>query len=193
MRLENKTVVVTGASAGMGAAIAQRFVEEGANVVAVARRLERLEELAESVKDAPGKLVPCQGDISNPETSQRMIDLAVKTFARLDVLVNNAGIMDDNTAVGDVSDEMIDRLFRVNIYGPLYAMRQAVRAFLAQGDEGGNIINIASVGAAHTITYHRKGSTIRQTAADKGVLVVRPYSSGIGPANHSHGHSSLPG
>ena len=57
--------------------------------------------------------------------------------------------MDDNTAVGDVSDEMIDRLFRVNIYGPLYAMRQAVRAFLAQGDEGGNIINIASVGAAH--------------------------------------------
>ena len=149
MRLENKTVVVTGASAGMGAAIAQRFVEEGANVVAVARRLERLEELAESVKDAPGKLVPCQGDISNPETSQRMIDLAVKTFARLDVLVNNAGIMDDNTAVGDVSDEMIDRLFRVNIYGPLYAMRQAVRAFLAQGDEGGNIINIASVGAAH--------------------------------------------
>ena len=65
------------------------------------------------------------------------------------MLVNNAGIMDDNTAVGDVSNEMIERLFRVNTYGPLYAMRKAVQVFLAQGEDSGNIINITSVGAAH--------------------------------------------
>ena len=149
MRLENKSIVVTGASAGMGHAIVERFAQEGANIIAVARRLDRLEELAESLKDAPGRVVPCQGDMGDPETSVRMIDLAVKEFGRLDVLVNNAGIMDDNTAVGDVSDEMLYELFRVNTYGPIYAMRKAVQTFIAQGEEQGNIINITSVGAVH--------------------------------------------
>ena len=149
MRLAGKTAVVTGASAGMGEAIAALFAREGANVVAVARRLDRLEQLAAAEKDAPGKILPCRGDIGEPATSRRMVDLAVTSFGRLDILVNNAGIMDDNTAVGDVSDEMIHDLLRVNTCGPLYAMREAIRAFLAQGDEGGNIINIASVGAVH--------------------------------------------
>ena len=149
MRLENKSVVVTGASAGMGQAIVERFVQEGANVVAVARRLDRLETLVESLKDAPGRVVPCQGDISDPEASVKMIDLAVKEFGQLDVLVNNAGIMDDNTAVGDVADEMVYKLFEVNTYGPIYAMRKAVQTFIAQGDEQGNIINVTSVGGMH--------------------------------------------
>ena len=137
MRLAGKTAIVTGASAGIGEAIAALFAREGANVVAVARRLDRLEQLAAAEKDAPGKIVPCRGDIGEPSTSRRMVDLAVTSFGRLDILVNNAGIMDDNTAVGDVSDEMIHDLLRVNTCGPLYAMREAVRAFLAQGDEGG--------------------------------------------------------
>ena len=149
MRLENKSVVVTGASAGMGHAIATRFAEEGANVIAMARRQDRLEALAETMKGAPGKIIPFVGDIGIEETSTAMIDLAVKEFGRLDVLVNNAGIMDDMSPVGEMSNEMLDELMRVNAYGPIYAMRKAVRVFLAQGDEGGNIINIASVGAVH--------------------------------------------
>ena len=149
MRLENMSIVVTGASAGMGWAIVERFAHEGANIIAVARRLDRLQELAESLNDAPGKVIPCQGDMGDPETSVKMIDLAVKEFGRLDVLVNNAGIMDDNTAVGDVSDEMLHELFRVNTYGPIYAMRKAVQTFIAQGENQGNIINITSVGAVH--------------------------------------------
>ena len=104
MRLAGKTAIVTGASAGMGEAIAALFAREGANVVAVARRLDRLEQLAAAEKAAPGKILPCRGDIGEPATSRRMVDLAVKSFGRLDILVNNAGIMDDNTAVGDVSD-----------------------------------------------------------------------------------------
>lgn len=148
MKLEGKSIVVTGASAGMGQAIVTLFVQEGANVIAVARRKERLDALAEELKDAPGKVVPFVGDVSDPAACDGMIDAAVKEFGRLDVLVNNAGIMDDNTAVGDVSNEMIERLFRVNTYGPLYAMRKAVQVFLDQGEEG-NIINITSVGAFH--------------------------------------------
>ena len=135
MRLEGKSVVVTGASAGMGQAIVERFAAEGANVVAVARRMERLEELAASLKDAPGRVVPFAGDIGDPKTAVDMIDKAIAEFGRLDILVNNAGIMDDNTAVGDVSDEMLERLFRVNTYGPIYAMRKAVKVFMDQAGE----------------------------------------------------------
>lgn len=150
MRLENKSIVVTGASAGIGRAIVELFASEGANVVAVARRGNLLDELAESLADAPGRVMPFAGDIGEEKTSDGMIDLAVKTFGKLDVLVNDAGIMDDNTAIADMSNEMLYELFRVNTFGALYAMRKAVQVFLAQGDEtGGNIINIASVGAIH--------------------------------------------
>ncbi|HIZ23480.1 MAG TPA: SDR family oxidoreductase [Candidatus Blautia faecigallinarum] len=148
MRLENKVIVVTGASAGMGKAIVERFAQEGAKIVAVARRMDRLTELAESLKDAPGEVVPYAGDVSKREDDEGMIEYAVEKFGRLDVLINNAGIMDDNTAVGDVSDEMLDRQIRVNALGPIYAMRKAVEVFLKQGD-GGNIINTCSVGAIH--------------------------------------------
>ena len=148
MRLENKVIVVTGSSAGMGKAIVERFAQEGAKIVAVARRMERLTKLAESLKGAPGEVVPYAGDVSKREDDEGMIEYAVENFGRLDVLINNAGIMDDNTAVGDVSDEMLDRQIRVNALGPIYAMRKAVEVFLKQGD-GGNIINTCSVGAVH--------------------------------------------
>jgi len=153
MRLENKSVVVTGASAGMGRAIVELFVQEGANVVAVARRKERLDELAESLKDAPGKIVTFVGDVSKLEDNEAMIECALAEFGQFDVLVNNAGIMDDMSAIGDMSDELLEKLIRVNTFGPFYAMRKAVQVFLAQGEEeeGGTIINIASAGAEHHV------------------------------------------
>ena len=149
MKLNGKSVVVTGASSGMGKAIVERFAKEGANIIAVARRKERLDALAESLKEASGKVVPFVGDVSKEETMVSAIDLAVKEFGRLDVLVNNAGIMDDMSPIGDVKNEKIEQVFAVNVYGPMYAMRKAVQVFLAQGD-GGNIINVASLGALRT-------------------------------------------
>ena len=146
MRLTNKSVVVTGASSGMGKSIVELFAREGANVVAVARRLERLEALAESLKDAPGKVIPFAGDVSREDNLVAAIDLAVKEFGKLDVLVNNAGIMDDMSPIGDVKNEKIEQIFAVNVYGPMYSMRKAVQVFLEQGT-GGNIINVASLGA----------------------------------------------
>jgi len=149
MKLKGKSVVVTGASSGMGKAIVERFVKEGANIIAVARRKERLDALAQSLKDAPGKVVPFVGDVSRAETMEGAIDLAVNEFGRMDVLVNNAGIMDDMSPIGDVKNEKIDQVFAVNVYGPMYAMRKAVQVFLEQGG-GGNIINVASFGAMRT-------------------------------------------
>ncbi|MCD7859525.1 MAG: SDR family oxidoreductase [Firmicutes bacterium] len=145
MKLQGKSVVVTGASSGMGKAIVELFAREGASVVAVARRQSRLEELAASLADAPGRVLPYVGDVSKKETNEGMIDYAVAQFGRLDILVNNAGVMDDMSPIGDVTDERFDQVMKINTYGPMYAMRKAVQVFLQQG--GGNIINVASIGA----------------------------------------------
>lgn len=148
MRLEGKSIVVTGASSGMGKAIVELFVKEGANVVAVARRKERLEALADSIKDEPGKMVIYAGDVSKREDDEAMIDLAVKEFGKLDVLINNAGVMDDMAAIAEASDEKYEYVMGINVYGPLASMRKACQVFLAQGN-GGNIINVSSIGSMH--------------------------------------------
>ena len=141
-RLDGKVCIVTGASAGIGRATAELFCREGAKVVAVARREERLKELAEECKDLPGELV------WYAETAVGMVKKAVETFGKLDVAVNDAGIMDDNTAIADLSDEMLHETFRINTFGLMYGMREECRQYLAQG-EGGVIVNICSVGATH--------------------------------------------
>ena len=145
-KLTGKTAVVTGASSGMGKEIVTLFAKEGANVVAVARRKERLEELAASLADAEGKVAVYPGDISSKEINEGMIDFAVETFGGFDILVNNAGIMDDMAAVGDFSDERFASVFAVNVNGPFYATRKAVNTFKANGTKG-SIVHIASEGA----------------------------------------------
>ncbi len=148
MKLTGKSVVVTGASSGMGKAIVELFVNEGATVVAVARRKERLDALAESLKDAPGKIIAFAGDVSKREDNEAMIDLAVKEFGKLDILVNNAGVMDDMAPIAEVTDEKYEYVMQINVYGPMAAMRKACQVFLEQG-KGGNIINVSSIGSMH--------------------------------------------
>lgn len=163
MRFEGKSVVVTGASSGMGRQIAYDFAKEGATVVAVARRQERLAELAAQVEadGLPGKILPFVGDVSSRETNDAMIDFAVEQTGKLDVLVNNAGIMDGFEPIGDISDERWEKVFAVNVNGPMYAMRKAVQIMLGQ-ESRGSIVNVASIGgtngaragAAYTASKH---------------------------------------
>lgn len=148
MRFKDKVVVVTGASSGMGRAISQAFAKEGATVVAVARRKERLEELAESCKDEAGRIIPFPGDVSLKEVNEAMIDLAVKEGGAIDILVNNAGIVDEFMPVGEVSDELWKRVMTLNVDGPMYACRKAIQ-YMVEQENGGNIINIASIGGLH--------------------------------------------
>ena len=170
MKLEGKTAVVTGASSGMGREIAYYFAKEGANVIAVARRAERLNELVEQTKDFDGKIVAFSADITDKEKVEEMVDEAVKLFGKMDIIVNNAGIMDDMSGVGDVSDEMFDKVFDLNVKAALYAMRKAVKHFEEVG--GGVIINVASVGglyggvagATYTASKHAVVGLTKNTA-----------------------------
>lgn len=145
MRFEGKTVVITGASSGMGKDIALNLAKEGAVVVAVARRKERLEELADLAKDYTGKIIPYVGDVTSLETNEGMIECALKETGKLDVLINNAGIMDEFKPIGEVEPDYWHKVMDVNLTGPMFAMRKAVQVMLGQ-ENGGNILNIASIG-----------------------------------------------
>lgn len=171
MRFEGKCIVVTGASSGMGRKIALDFAKEGATVIAVARRLERLEEIAKEAEGFVGKILPYQGDISLEEVNNGMIDYAVKECGKLDVLVNNAGIMDEFTPIGELTDELYNKVMAVNLNGPIYAMRKAVQVMLEQETKG-NIVNIASIGGvcgaragvAYTASKHAIVGATKNTA-----------------------------
>ncbi len=171
MRFEGKSVVVTGASSGMGWEIALRFAEEGATVIAVARREERLEQLAQEAKGFKGRILAYPGDVSLQEVNEGMIDLAVRECGKLDALVNNAGIMDEFKPLGEVSNEHWEHIFKVNLWGPMYAMRKAVSVMSSQ-EQGGNIVNVASIGgicgcragAAYTASKHALVGLTKNTA-----------------------------
>lgn len=144
MKLKNQVAVVTGASSGMGRDIAYLFAKQGATVYAVARRVEKLEELAESAKEFEGKIIPLAADLMNKTEAENIIDFAYNESGKVDILVNNAGIMDDFSAVGDVTDEMLEKVFALNVFAPFYTSRKAIEIFLKQ--ESGNIINVSSIG-----------------------------------------------
>lgn len=171
MRFEGKCVVVTGASSGMGRQIALDFAKEGATVVAVARRKERLDELAAEAENFAGKILPYQGDVSSEDVCNGMIDFAVAECGKLDILVNNAGIMDEFTPIGELSNELYERVMSVNLNGPLYAMRKAIQVMLEKETKG-NIINVASIGGvrgcragvAYTASKHAIVGATKNTA-----------------------------
>ena len=170
MSLKNKVVVVTGASSSMGRAICDLFSREGARVLAVAMGRKRLDDLAEYAARHGGEVVPFVGDMTNKEHIVSMIDEAVRLFGRVDVLVNNAGIMDDFSPVGEFEDEMFEKVMKLNLGAPAYAMRRVIKEFERQG--GGVIINIASVsglfgcrgGAAYTASKHGLIGLTKNTA-----------------------------
>ncbi|HAX51517.1 SDR family oxidoreductase [Muricomes intestini] len=144
MKLEGKIAVITGASAGMGKAMVLLFAKEGATVIAIARRKERLDEIVLQAKDFDGKIIAVQGDVAVEKDMEDLIDRVVKEYGTLDILINNAGIMDEMMPVAEVTDELWNRVIDVNLTGPFVLCRKAVQQMEKQGQ--GNIINIASAG-----------------------------------------------
>jgi meso-butanediol dehydrogenase/(S,S)-butanediol dehydrogenase/diacetyl reductase len=141
MNIKGKMALITGGGSGIGAAIAERFVADGAKVCITGRRKEMLEKVAKSLPS--GKVAICSGDVSKEEDVERVVETAVKFGGKLDVLVNNAGIS-PAAPVAELDPKTWQQVIGVNLTGP-YLMMKAVIPHMLKGG-GGSIINIASLG-----------------------------------------------
>jgi NADP-dependent 3-hydroxy acid dehydrogenase YdfG len=137
-----KTVLVTGASAGIGWATALEFGAQGANVVVTARREERLKELCEKILASGGKAVYFAGDAAVEETAEKCVALAVATFGKLDILINNAGAGNYKNLI-DTSAEEYDALMDANMKSSFLFTRHAAPVMIEQ--KSGEILFISSV------------------------------------------------
>jgi len=141
-RLKEKVALITGASAGIGRASALALAEEGANLILTARRKERLEEIRAKVEKAGGKVVSIIGDATKEETAKKCVDDAVKTFGRLDILINNVGIGNYRDMV-DTSAEDYDEMMDTNFRSTFLFTRYTVPAMIKHGS--GTILMISSM------------------------------------------------
>ncbi|WP_353649176.1 SDR family oxidoreductase [Nakamurella sp. A5-74] len=139
--INNKVVVITGASSGMGEATALHLAERGAKIVLGARRADRLEALATRIVGAGGEAVWLPTDVSRRADMEALIALATTTYGRLDVLVNNAGIM-PISAIDDLRVDDWEAMIDVNIKGVLYGIAASLPVFRAQN--AGHVINVGS-------------------------------------------------
>lgn len=140
---QNKTVVVTGASRGIGRAIAIAFAKQGANLVLNYNKSQKsVEEVVEAIEAAGGKAVAVQADVSQSEEAKKLIQTAVDTFGSLDVLVNNAGITKDMLLMR-MKDEEFEQVLDINLKGTFYCLKHASNIMLKQ--RSGKIINMSSV------------------------------------------------
>jgi len=136
-----KSVIVTGASSGIGRATAQRFAAAGYGVLAVGRNTPALDELFGSAAAAEGRCSPFPADVTEPDAPARIVDAAMTTFGRLDVLVNAAGIIASGT-IESTTDEQGDAMMDLNARAPFRLMRAAVPALERTR---GCVVNVSSV------------------------------------------------
>jgi NADP-dependent 3-hydroxy acid dehydrogenase YdfG len=144
----DKVVLITGASSGIGAGIARELAKAGATVVLGARRTDRLEELAAEIRQNGGKVITRKLDVTNRADVAAFADAARTEFGRVDVIVNNAGIMPLSPMASMKVDEW-DRMVDVNIKGVLHGVAAVLPEMTERGS--GHIINIASIGALQVV------------------------------------------
>ncbi|MBX2995313.1 MAG: glucose 1-dehydrogenase [Bdellovibrionaceae bacterium] len=141
-KLSGKVAIVTGASKGIGAAIAKEYAAQGASVVVnYSSSKEDADKVVKEIVAKDGKAIAVQGSVGKADDVKRLFDETKKAFGKLDVLVNNAGIYKFGT-IEDVTEEEFQRQFNTNVLGIMLTTREAVKHI---GPEGGSIINVSSV------------------------------------------------
>ena len=199
-RLAGKVAIITGGNSGVGAATAMKFVNEGAKVVITARREAQLEEVAAKIREVGGEVLTVCSDISKPEDAVRVVSETLATFGKIDILINNAGVLDSGLkAIDSVTDEDMDRVIDINTKGTMCMTREVAKEMAKTGY--GSIVNVASVagvmgcgGAAYVaskaaiigLTRHTAlrfaGTNVRCNSLCPGTIVT-PMVAGMSAAN----------
>ncbi len=178
MKLTDKVAIITGAASGMGRAMAKVFFNEGAKLVLADINDQSLRELQTELDPSKNKIIYIKCDVASENEILNMVRLCVEKFGQIDVLVNNAGVMDDFIPVDRIVNKQWEHIMDVNLNGPFYAMRAVMPIMLKQGK--GVILNIASVGglfgsragAAYTASKHALIGLTKNTGfmyAQKGI------------------------
>ena len=185
-KLDNKVAVVTGASKGIGAAIAEKFAEEGAAVVVnYAHSAKEAEQVVSRIQQKGGKAIAVQADLSKVSEIKPLFEKAQQEFGHVDIVVNNAGAY-EFAPLESITEDHFNRQYDLNVRGLVFATQEAVRQF---GDRGGNVINISSVvstaptphGAIYASTKAAVDAITRSLAAELGSRNIRVNSVLPGP------------
>jgi 3-oxoacyl-[acyl-carrier protein] reductase len=172
--LTGKVAIVSGASKGIGAAIAEKLAEDGAAVVVnYSKSAAEAEQVVARIRAKGGKASAVQADVSKPAEAKALVGAAVREFGKIDVLVNNAGIF-EFLPLASVHEEHFDRQFNLNVKGLLFATQAAANAF---DGRGGSIINISSVASLSPVP---NGSVY---SATKGAVdaITKSLAAELGP------------
>ena len=143
-RLEDKVAIVTGASRGIGAAIAANMADEGAKVVLVSRKIEGLEAIATEIRGTGGEALPVACHVGHRNQREDMLEQALKAYGRVDILVNNAATNPHFGPMLTIDEGAWDKTFEVNVKG-YFGMIQLVAGHLQKRGARGSIVNVASV------------------------------------------------
>lgn len=185
--IENKVIVITGASSGLGEATARLLANKGAKVVIGARRTEKLEAIVQDIRAEGGQAEFIGVDVTKPNEVQALIEKALSAFGQIDVLVNNAGLM-SIAPLSELKVDEWDRMIDINIKGVLYGIAAALPVF--QKQNFGHFINLSSVAGVKVFSpggtvysgtkfavraiseglRHEVGETIRTTTIEPGAI-----------------------
>jgi len=145
VNFKDKVVVVTGASSGIGESSAIQFAKKGANIVLVARNLEKLLRVKKNLSDFESKVQVCQCDVSEKSQVKKITEEILEKFGRVDILVNNAGFAIYGS-ISELTIEEIESQMKTNYFGMVYCVKNFLPSMLAQ--KSGHIVNVASVAAS---------------------------------------------
>ena len=151
LKLTDKVAIITGGNSGIGEAAAKLFAKQGAAVVLVARRADKLTAVADEIAAAGGKALAIPADVTDPATAVKVCEETVKQFGKIDILVNSAGEGDYTRPITGVTDEFFDHIVKVDQYAVFYMCREVVKYM--QSAHSGSIVNISSVGGV----FHNSG------------------------------------
>lgn len=177
MRLKDKVAIVTGGGSGFGEGIARRFVEEGAKVVVADIKAESAKRVADVIAQQSGKAMAVTADVSRRADVQAMVEAAVRGFGRIDIMVNNAGMTHRNQPMLNVSEEVFDKIFAVNVKSVYLSALAVVPLFRKQG--GGCIINTASTAGLRP----RPGLTWYNASKGAMITMTKSMAAELAPDN----------